>query len=264
MKQFILAILPVLSLISALSIQGQSFQTFDQQKKPWYDEFHFGVVPVFTIMSNPEAPYAESHRVAAITMQIYYKKYNLDKGDTRMFWQNRSIGDLLSLLVREIRTNEGVDREEGSVLSDLIGSTSWGWNVNEGKRLSLAAGFNLNDYIIGATYAERLNGEPVNLSTGEPQGYYWTTGPSLFADFVLTDQLVLQTFASYSISMFRLVSVSNAVEDKSYPKPHFVHLHAELQTTLRLFAGVDYTWLVNRGDLPNQTRRLDFFVGYRF
>lgn len=243
---------------------SQSFTDFDKQKSAYYDEPHFGFSLAYTSMSNPDAPYHEVHRQSGFTMQIYYKKYNLDKGDTRMYWQNKSIGDLLNLLVREIQTDKGAEREEGSVLSDLIGKTSWGWNVNNARRLSTAVGFNLNDYIIGATYAERFNGEPVNLKTSEPQGYYWATGPSVFVDYVLTNDLVLQAFASYSLSMFRAVSVSNAVKDKSYPKPHFANINIELQTSLRLYGGIDYTWLINRGALPNKTRRLDVVVGFRF
>lgn len=242
----------------------QSFIDFDKQKRPFYDEPHFGFSLSYTMMSNPDAPYPEAHRQNGPTLQLYYKKYNLDKGDTRMFWQNKILGDLLFLLGKKIATDKGVTREEGSVLSDLIGSTSWGWNLNESNRISTALGFNLNDYIIGATYFERFNGEPVNGSTKEPQGYYWATGPSLFVDYVISNQLVLQTFASYSFSLFKAVSVSDAANDKSYPKPHFVHLNVELQSSIRLYGGLDYTWLINRGDLPNKTRRLDIILGFRF
>ncbi len=251
-------------LLSSENLVGQSFDGFDMQKNSYYDEPHFGASLSYTFMSNPEAPYSEEHRKSGFTMRVFYKKYNLGKGDTRMFWQNKSLGDLLNLLVQQIQTNTGVAREENSVLSDLIGSTSWGWNIIDKDRMSGALGFNLNDYIIGATYFERQNGEPVNGTTGEPQGYYWGTGPSVFFDYVISNHLVLQSFASYSLSMFRLVSVSDAIKDNSYPKPHFAHINLELQTTFMLYGGVDYSWLINRGDLPNQTRRFDVFVGLRF
>jgi hypothetical protein len=129
----------------------------------------------------------------------------------------------------------------------------------------LAFGFNLNDYIIGSTYiytdAQGVKQTPI---TTEPQGYYWGGGPSLFFDYALSEKLVLQTFAAYSLAFWGPVSLSYAQEDKSYPKPHFLHLNAEIQTSFHLYGGVDFTSLINRGDLPNDTKRIDFIVGYRF
>lgn len=183
-----------------------------------------------------------------------------------MFFQNKTIGDAIFILGKEITTGKGAERSETStVTTGLIGWTSWGWNVIDRPKSSFALGFNLNDYIIGATYIYTDPfGQPLSPVTTEPQGYYWAGGPSFFFDYQISEKLNLQSFASYSLAFWRPVSLSYAVEDKSYAKPHFVQFNVELHTPFHLYGGVDFTSLINRGDLPNSTKRFDLLVGYQF
>jgi hypothetical protein len=133
------------------------------------------------------------------------------------------------------------------------------------QRTAIALGFNINDYIVGSTYVyTNPQGQKQSPVTNEPQGNYWGAGPTLFADVSLSEKLVLHVFSAYSISLLRTTSVEYAIEDNSYPKPHFLHFNAELQTRGHLYAGVDFTALLNQGNNPNATQRIDLLVGYRF
>lgn len=239
------------------------FSLGDQEFYGWG---HWGVALSFSSLSNPAAPNKSAHSISGLAIKLDYKKYNLERGGKRMFFQHKTIGDLLFLLSKEVRKGQGAERAENSTLSTgLIGWTSWGWNVLGNNKSSIAVGFNLNDYIVGSTYvytnAQGVKQTPV---TTEPQGYYWGGGPSFFYDHQLTDKLVLQSFLGYSLAFWRAVSLSYAQEDKAYPKPHYLHLNAEVQTSFHLYAGFDFTAQLNRGDLPNKTKRLDLLVGYRF
>lgn len=257
----------ILSFVFSLSLSAQSLESFKNGKDEFYDGFgHWGFSLSISNLSNPAAPNPDAHSMTGLTLKIDYKKYSFEKGSRHMFFQNKTIGDLLFILGSEISSGKGAERSESSTISTgLIGWTSWGWNLVGKEKASVALGFNLNDYIIGSTYIySDSQGQLQSPLTTEPQGYYWGGGPSLFFDYAISEKLVLQTFAAYSLAFWRPVSLSYAQEDKSYPKPNFLHLNAEIQTSFHLYGGVDFTSLINRGDLPNDTKRVDIIIGYRF
>lgn len=266
-KQRIFLCFFILLCLFSISLSAQSLDGFKNGKDVFYDGYgHWGFSLSISSLSNPAAPNPDAHSITGLALKIDYKKYSAEKGGRHMFFQNKTIGDLLFILGSEIRNDKGAERGENSALTTgLIGWTSWGWNLIGKEKTSLAFGFNLNDYIIGSTYVyTNSQGQPQTPITTEPQGYYWGGGPSVFFDYALSEKLTLQTFASYSLAFWRPVSLSYAQEDKSYPKPHFFQLNAEIQTSFHLYGGVDFTSLINRGDLPNDTKRIDFIVGYRF
>lgn len=254
------------TIVSCHTAAAQSLSDFSISKNPYYENTHWGFTLSFSNLSNSEAPNPSSHRVSGVTMKIDYRKYGLGKGGKRMFFQNKTIGDAIFILGSEIISGKGAERSETSTITTgLIGWTSWGWNLTDAAKSSLAVGFNLNDYLIGSTYiyTDAL-GQPQTPITTEPQGYYWAGGPSVFFDYQISEKLNLQSFASYSLAFWRPVSLSYAQEDKSYPKPHLVQVNLELHTPFHLYGGIDFTTLVNRGDLPNSTKRLDILIGYQF
>ncbi|MBL7873092.1 MAG: hypothetical protein JNM78_15855 [Cyclobacteriaceae bacterium] len=254
-----------LSFLSPIS-SAQTLDDFNVGKNEYYGNGHWGLALSFSSLSNSAAPNPSSHRVTGFTLKIDYKKYNLGKGGKRMFFQNKTIGDMIFILGSEITSGKGAERAENSALSTgLIGWTSWGWNVLANGKSSVAIGFNLNDYILGSTYVYTdAQGQKLSPITTEPQGYYWGGGPSLFFDYQISEKLNLQSFASYSFSFWRPVSLDYATKDNSYEKPHFMEFNVELQTKFQVYGGVDFTTLINRGDLPNRTKRFDIIVGYRF
>jgi len=246
---------------------AQSLESFKNGKDEFYNGYgHWGFALSFSSLSNPAAPNPDAHKISGLAMKFDFKNYNFEKGGKRFFFQNKTIGDLLFILGSEISSGKGAERSESStVTTGLIGWTSWGWNILAKEKSAVAIGFNINDYITGSTYvytdAQGVKQTPI---TTEPQGYYWGAGPSVFFDYAISENLVLQTFAGYTLSFWRPVSLDYAQEDKSYPKPHFLHLNAELQTKFHLYGGFDFTSLINRGDLPNETKRIDLILGYRF
>lgn len=254
--------------LSTAGVFSQSLEDFKLGKENFYLEKggyknsdKFAVALSISSLANPAAPNPDAHNRTAPAMRIDWKRYHIGKGRSRRFFQNKSIGDLLTLLGRP----KGVNREEGSSFSTFIGWASWGWNIIAKDRHMFALGFNVNDYVVGSTciYTDTF-GNPLSPVTQEPQGLYYGSGPSLFYDFAISEKMILQVHTAYTATFWRPISLSYAQEDKSYPKPHFYHLNAELQTSFKLFVGFDFSMLINRGDLPNDTRRLDLLIGYRF
>jgi hypothetical protein len=245
---------------------AQSLADFSVGKNEYYGNGHWGFALSISSLSNSAAPNPSVHSITGLALKVDYKKYNLEKGGKRMFFQNKTIGDALFILGSEITSGKGAERGENSTITTgLIGWTSWGWNIVAKDKATVALGFNLNDYIIGSTYVyTNAQGQKQTPITTEPQGYYWAGGPSLFFDYQISENLNLQTFAAYSLSFWRAVSLSYAEKDNSYAKPHFLEFNAELQTKFHLYGGIDFTTLINRGDLPNSTKRFDVIVGYRF
>ncbi|MCK6616667.1 MAG: hypothetical protein L6Q51_03395 [Cyclobacteriaceae bacterium] len=254
------------------TVIGQSLQEFKNGKEPFYkekggigDHGTWGFALSVSNLSNPAAPNSNAHNITKLSMRMDYKRYRKEKGKSRMFYQNKSLGDVFTILGSELSSNTGVDQKEGSTISTFIGWSSWGWNVLVKEKAMVAMGFNINDYVVGTRYYYRdINGGIISQESKEPQGLYYGSGLSVFFDYALSEKVILQTLTSYTASFWRPVSLSYATVDSSYPKPHFLHFNAELQTSFKLFVGFDFTMLINRGDLPNDTRRLDILLGYRF
>lgn len=265
-QKFLLRLFLLVFLMSAQNLAAQSLADFNVGKNEYYGNGHWGFALSLSHLSNSDAPNPSAHNVTGLALKIDYKKYNLEKGGKRFFFQNKTIGDALFILGSEIATGKGAERAENSTISTgLIGWSSWGWNLVATDKATFAIGFNLNDYIIGSTYIyTNAQGQKQTPVTTEPQGYYWGGGPSFFFDYQISENLNLQTFAGYTMSFWRAVSLSYADKDNNYPKPHIAELNVELQTKFHLYGGFDYTTLINRGNLPNNTKRFDIIVGYRF
>ncbi|MBX2899105.1 MAG: hypothetical protein KF775_05630 [Cyclobacteriaceae bacterium] len=262
MKNLLTALFVVLCCSAT---QAQNLADFQLGKNDFYDEGHWGFALSYSAITNRQAPSPDNHNASGFAMKIDWKKYRAGSGERRFFYQNKSLGDMIFVLGSEIRRGTGVERGENSALSNLVGWSSWGWNVVSSSKLNVAAGFNLNDYMIGSTYIYRTGQVAQSPVTLEPQGYYWGGGPSAFVDYLVNDKLMIQGFAAYSIAGWRAVSVSYATVDNNYPKPHFLHLNLELQSNLfHLYGGIEYCRLINRGDIPNNTTRFDLIIGYRF
>ncbi|MBN8664599.1 MAG: hypothetical protein J0L83_08505 [Chitinophagales bacterium] len=245
--------------------QLADFKYGTKKKKDFYGGSHFDIGLLVTNLSNPGAPYPASHQKTAISFKISSKRYNLEKGRKRFYWQNKSVGDMFSLLGAVLKDASNVQRKEESTLSHLLGFGSWGWNIKKPTRSSAAIGFNVNDFVIGSHNFERNNlGQLINGKTIEPQGLYYGVGPSFFYDYAISDKLVLQTLTTYTVGVYRLVSVSDAVKNDQYQKPHLAHLSLELLTSQGFNVGIDYTRVIDMGTNNNKTTRLDLVLGYRF
>ncbi|HCT23721.1 MAG TPA: hypothetical protein DIW54_10495 [Chitinophagaceae bacterium] len=245
--------------------QLADFKYGTKKKKQFYGNSHFDFGLLVTNMSNPGAPYPEGHQKTAISFKILSKRYNLEKGKKRFYWQNKSVGDMFSLMGAVLQDASNAKRKEGSTLSHLLGFGSWGWNIKKPTRSSAAIGFNVNDFVIGSHNFERTpTGQLVNGKTIEPQGLYYGVGPSFFYDYAISDKLVLQTLTTYTVGVYRLVSVSGAVKNDQYQKPQLAHVSLDLLSSMGFRVGVDYTRVIDMGIYKNKTTRLDLVLGYLF
>lgn len=98
----------------------------------------------------------------------------------------------------------------------------------------------------------------------EPQGWQIGAGPAMGFARQLSPAFLLMGSGSYVLNFSRSVSVTYAKEDNSYPKPHMFHTQLTLMSKWGLFAEAQFVQLINRGNIPNNTRRLDLKLGFAF
>ena len=173
----------VLLFVSSFQfVKAQDIASFSYWGDPVDGETFIGIGGSSTHLSNPVAPNSSAHRIGGLSFFLDMETPRYGKGEVSMQYTNKLIGDLLVFLDRAIVNPNVIFRSEGSSLSTgILGWVDWNWNLNAPKRLQLAAGFNLQDYFIGATYAHDTISLPGSRASYEPQGYYFSGGPSVLA-----------------------------------------------------------------------------------
>lgn len=253
-------------LFSFSETNSQSLNEFRYFNREYADDLYLGIFPTFTFVSNGEAPNSTAHRIAGFTGKLDLRKVNFEMGERRFLYQHKLLFDMLLIIENQV-TDDGsayYRSEESGLTTGFIGWTSWAWNMFGNERYCVAPGVNINDYFLTNSY--KLKAGSDNLTTIEPQGYWFAAGPSVFFDYALHNNFLLQTHASYSFGVWRAVNLEydDTQIDDSYPNPHFGGLNFELHTRWGFFTGLDYNFLINRGDNPNNTNRLDVLIGFRF
>lgn len=259
--QLILGIL----ILGNISLQAQSISDFTYLNGDYEDELLIGLAFSNTFGSNNDAPNAEAHKLKGYSWEVNMRKVRLGTGEVSWRWQHKLLGDM-TILVRDIfKDNSNYYRKENSGLtSGYLGWWNWTWNLHKPQKHLISAGFNLHDYFLTSSYHVDSLPENDDLISLEPQGYYFSAGPSLAAQYQVSDWLLMETVASYSLSYWRAVSLTYALEDNDYPKPHWGQLNLGLISKWGFYADMNYNWVINRGDLPNNTKRFDILLGFRF
>lgn len=254
----------IICLLFTQFLGAQTLADFKYLNYPYTNEFYIGVAVSRTTISNPDAPFPSRHKLQAFSGTVELKSTSFAKGGMRYYGQHKLLPDMLVLTKQAINVDPNVIyRNESSYLANgILGWHSFTWNLHDPKKYSVALGFNLNDYFFGSTY--HTDTTPNSWVSPEPQGYYFAAGPTLQANYMLGKYFMAEMMASYSLSYWRAVSLTYATVNDKYPKPHFAQLHFELFSTWGLFAGIDYNFIINRGDIPNNTQRFDLSVGFRF
>ena len=254
----------IIIIFSPLIFLGQDLQSFKCLGDPMGGELYLGVSAEYVMLANPDAPHPELHNLKGFSGKIDMNRFGFEKGDMQYSFEYKLLADIATILHNQINGDgSAYYRQVGSSISNgILGWHSWGWNVVSTNNFTIAPGFNLNDYFYGKTYVSDTTSNGV--VSPEPQGYYFSAGPTLFSNVYINDYLILHTKASYSFSYWRAVSLEYAVVDDNYPKSHFGSLNLELITKWGLFVGFDYNWVINRGNLPDKTSRKDFLLGFRF
>lgn len=258
-----LLILTKLLLISIFSAISQDLAEFEYYGYPYANEMYLGVAYSQSSLANRSAPFPENHSISGWSALIDFKTANFEKGQYRLTYKNKLVGDLLNLADRVLEDSRNIRRDIGSSISTgILGWFNVVYNINEHPKNSLAIGFNLNDYFLASTYQSDTSSG--GWASYEPQGYFFAAGPSITYNYLPTKYFFIETGISYSIPYFQAASLSYAVKDEDYPHPHFLQLYTEVQTKYGFFIGIDYSSIINRGDIPNKTQRTDLLFGFRF
>lgn len=244
----------------------QTIDDFEYLGEYYSDELYLGIAFSNSHVTNSDAPRPEVHNIAGLSGELNMRYIRLEAGEMSWRWQHKLLGDMTLFTYKVFTENSNlVNRGESTAFScGLLGWWNWTWNITLPNRYILSAGFNLNDYFFGSSYIVDSLANPNELKSLEPQGYYFTAGPTIVGQFMINKNFVVEGSASYSISYWRAVSLTYAQEDNSYPKPHWGQLNAEFISRWGVYAALNYNWVINRGDLPNNAKRLDLLLGFRF
>jgi len=214
-------------------------------------------------MFNPAAPDdPDMHAKGVNFLDVYYHRPDFTKGGLNRRIDYKLLPDMFWLFktITEKDETELNAKVGSSITGGLIGWHSWNWNLRTRDRTCLQAGFAINDYFIGALYRKPGGGIILN----EPQGWQIGAGPSAGITHLLTKNFMLTATSQYIASFAKPVDVSYAKADKKYPKPHFLHSQVTLMSKWGAFAELQYVRLINRGNQPNATQRLDIKLGFAF
>lgn len=232
------------------------------------DELYIGLNPTYSFLSNKAAPNPDIHSISGFSGDLSLRRVNFDQGSLSWNWQHKMILDVFLLVgkaVKQLDASELNRAQNTSITCGIIGWLDFTWAINKPQnRFQLSAGINHHDYFYASTYAvDTIPGQ--NWASFDPQGYYFSAGPTLKANYLLSSAFMLEVSSSYSISYWRATNLTYATNPSDdYPLPHFGQVDVELQTKWGAFAGVNYNWINNRGNIPSDGKRLDLIFGFRF
>lgn len=267
MKSKSIFTLIVLFAINSISSNAQEIKDFKWFKKNYNDQVFLGFGYNQISISNNEAPNPENHKLKGGTLRIDVALANFDKGGVRINYTNKLAGDLILYASQLLNDDASIFQTEQSTLSSgLIGWLTSTWNITEANKYQVALGVHIGDYFLTSAYPEDET-KPFNKNSNtivqEPNGNYYGAGPSAIVDVLLTKNLLLEYRSHLTIPAFRLESLY-LVSDGNYKNPYFMYNNLELITSKGFYGGADLTNIINRGNLPNNTKRFELYVGFKF
>ncbi len=257
-----------LLLISFLSLafisKTQSLKEFTYLKDRYHLESYFNFSAMLANIDNPAAPNnRQAHKQSVLFIDLYYLKPNFNKGGLNRRSDYKLLPDIFWLFKQITEKDESkLNASQGSSISGgIIGWHQWTWNLTAKPQQCISIGLTISDYFIGSIY---LDSTQSKIVLHEPQGWQIGAGPVIGISQRLSNSFILIGSTAYVPSFLKPVSVSYAKEDENYPKPHFLHLNLTLMSKWGLFAEGQLVQLINNGNLPNTTRRLDLKLGFAF
>lgn len=254
-------------MISLLSMSAKSQTTIEAftylGEKYGANESYFGFNPTFSMLRNKVAPYPERHKVNALSFDFNYKSINTDRGGIRFNFNNKSIGDLVSLLRSVTKGEKDIYVEETTYLGSLLAQIDLDVNINKSSgKIQYSIGVSHTDYLYAGRYTvDSLKGQ----FTLNPQGWYLTAGPHFMINAVLSDFLLAELSGGYGFTYARPISMSDAYQPNVYySNPDFGNVKLELQSKWGVYACGHFNWITNKGPIPSAGKRLDLFIGFRF
>ncbi len=229
-------------------------------------ELYLGLNPTYTFVRNNDAPFPNKHNISAFSVDLSFRKVNFERGSLSWNWQNKLLGDLILLIDKAFIDPNVLFRDEQTGFSSgPIGWLDWTIALNNADgKTQWSLGINHHDYFYTSTYTvDTIAGS--SWASLDPQGYFFAAGPTLKINHLLCAPLMVEVSSSYSFSYWKAVGLSYAHQpDSNYPLPHFGQVDIELQTKWGVFGGLNYNWIVNRGHIPSNGKRLDLLFGFRF
>ena len=249
-----------------ISSQAQDIDEFQWFGHDYEDGLFLGLGASQVFISNNDAPNPDNHKINGTTFKIDLKDVNFEKGGHSFFYENKLLGDFILFFSQVSKGESDIYQTESSGLSTgIIGWMSYLFNITEPKRFQVAVGANFSDFFLTAAYPEDVSkpySNPNNNIVQEPNGNYYAIGPSAAFRMTLSPLFLLEYHTDFSIPFGR-VKGKDLVEDKDYPNPYFTMHSLEVISKYGLYGGIDYAAAINRGNLPNNTKRSEIFLGFR-
>lgn len=254
-------------VIAQLSI-AQSLETFEYLGDKFSGYGYLGVALSHSRIQNEVVPRPDRHNLRGNFAEFNYKHQDFRIGKGQYDIRAKMYTDVFRQFLDIFNETESAySQAENSALSTgPLGWHTFALNVAGTDKVLFSPGFHLNDYFIFANVRDIADVDRDNpqLTTYEPQGYYFGAGPSALFSVLTSKYLLINVKTQYSMTYWRPVNVSQAVVDDEYPKPHIFGLTTEFLTPLGVYFEIDHNRLLNRGDIPNSTIRTDFNLGFKF
>ena len=240
--------------VAATELSAQTFSDLNDKKdRNLYDNYS---VQAFLRYTNFSDPYVETVSGTTVNMSVRGVS-GYGKGDVSVNFENPTLGDLIYALLNYKKLSS-------STVNKSFGSGFLGWiqvyfNAVVLKRLIIAPGFSVGDYIFGIQQPKLQ--EPNIL---EPNGYYFHLGPAVKASYVVSNNLWLEGYVHNDIG-FRAGNPGGVYQNiDGYKKPYFFNVGATAYHTSRFFGGFRMCKLIDRGVNDIKATRLDISAGYMF
>ena len=254
--------LALVALISCLftTANAQSFSALENRRGD--NSFEENGLELYLRRTQVSSEFNPSY--GGFTFNIKFRSETYEKGGNRYHFENPTLGDMLFVVGRMIRTGNGDFLDGDGQQSFGSGFFGWHhtyWNVVATDRLLVSPGLSLGDYIFTT---RRPSSHPNNGGkTLDPGGYFFHAGPAMMVSTVVGDRFWLNFDTRYDLTARAGKPSGDYVA--GYKKPHFFGLGASIQHAgTRLCGGVNYTTLIDRGPNGDKANRIDISFGYMF
>lgn len=243
-----------------LMANAQSFK--DLKKKNGENPFDEDILKVYLRHTSVSSKYTENY--SGLTVNITVRNDSYEKWDSRVRYENPTLGDFLSLIPRAVK-----DVQERKITKQkwdnhahgggLIGWVQYYLNAVATDRLLISPGISGGDYIYGSQYINPAIES--DKKKYDPYGYYLAAGPAIMATYLVNKKMWVDAYVNYDISFLK---VKNDSVDPDYAKPSFISIGADVYTTKKLFAGIRLNQIIDKGINEDNSKRLDISAGLFF
>lgn len=255
-------VLLIVALLSGnINAQLNQFQYLGEDY--FAEELYLGVSIRRANLSFPNAVRAENHQMSVWTGDWLLYRTNIELGGYRYVMRNKILGEIFFGFGENFND---IRRQEGSTFSHfLLGAHTFTWNTVVKDRWALAIGGNLTDLAVGSTFLlsdSLTNG--FTQFTPAPHGWYIGGGPSVMADILISDFLLLELQADYTFHFANPVGLTYGEDAPDHPMPRQSFYSAHLLTGWGLYTGFEASFLNDRTSYNNDARKLEWQIGFRF